>query len=370
MTSDSNDRPPFRADHVGSLLRPGNLTQAFRAFHKGEIEADAFRATQDAAIADVVKLQEDVGLHAITDGEFRRGSYWSHFVERIDGLTVAPARFQFRDDHGDATEFTAPHVSAKLERRDGISTDEFRFLSQVTERTPKITMPSPPTMHFWRGRDGMEPGVYDTVAEFFADLAAVYRAEIAELAGLGARYIQLDEVPLAMLCDPDVAAALAAAGEDPEGLVDQYIAAINDALADRPPALTAALHLCRGNFKGRHLSAGGYEAIAERLFQEIDVDGFFLEYDTPRAGDFAPLRFVPAGKTVVLGLISSKTPELEPIDELRRRVDEAAQYLPLEQLCLSPQCGFASTVAGNPLSEADEIAKLRLVVETAAEIWA
>ena len=318
----------------------------------------------------MVRLQEDVGLRSITDGEFRRGSYWSHFVERIEGLAIAPARFQFRNEQGAETAFTAPHVAGRLARRDGISTDEFRFLSQATERTPKITMPSPPTMHFWRGRDAIAPGTYATVEEFFADLATVYRAEIAELAALGARYIQLDEVPLAMLCDPDVAAALAAAGEDPEALVDLYIRAINDALADRPPSLTAALHLCRGNFKGRHLSAGGYEAIAERLFHEIDVDGFFLEYDTPRAGDFAPLRFVPAGKRVVLGLISSKTPALEPTDALRRRVDAATEFLPLDQLCLSPQCGFASTVAGNPLTETDEIAKLRLVVETAAEVWA
>ncbi len=369
MASDNHERPPFRADHVGSLLRPGRLTQAFRAFHQGEIEADAFRAAQDAAITEVVRLQEDVGLQSITDGEFRRGSYWSHFVERIEGLTIAPARFQFRDEQGVETAFTAPHVTGRLARRDGISTDEFRFLKQATERTPKITMPSPPTMHFWRGRDGIARDAYETVAEFFADLAAIYQAEIAELAGLGARYIQLDEVPLAMLCDPDVAATLSAAGEDPDALVDQYVAAINGALADRPPAVTVALHLCRGNFKGRHLSAGGYETIAERLFREIDVDAFFLEYDTPRAGDFAPLRFVPATKRVVLGLVSSKTPELEPTDELRRRVDVAAEYLPLEQLCLSPQCGFASTVAGNPLTEQDEIAKLRLVVETAAEIW-
>ncbi len=370
MTSADPGRPPFRADHVGSLLRPGRLTRAFRAFNQGEIEADAFRAAQDAAIADVIRLQEDVGLQSITDGEFRRGSYWSHFVERIEGLTIAPARFQFRDEQGVETAFTAPHVTGRLARRDGISTDEFRFLSATTARTPKITMPSPPTMHFWRGRDAIAPGTYDTVEEFFADLATVYRAEIAELAAMGARYIQLDEVPLAMLCDPDVAAALTAAGEDPDALVDLYIRAINAALADRPPSVTAALHLCRGNFKGRHLSAGGYEAIAERLFHEIDVDGFFLEYDTPRAGDFAPLRFVPAGKRVVLGLISSKTPALEPVDALRRRIDAAAEFLPLDQLCLSPQCGFASTVAGNPLTETDEIAKLRLVVETAAAIWA
>lgn len=369
MASQGSGAPPYRAEHVGSLLRPPELTHAFRAYRQGEIAAERFRQIQDRAIAEVVKLQEDVGLEVVTDGEFRRGSYWSHFVDAVEGLGVKQSLFKFRDDEGNEQDFTAPHVEAKVRRTRGISTEEFAYLDSVTSRTPKITMPSPPTMHFYRGREGIDDGVYADLGELFTDLAAVYRQEIAALAELGARYIQIDEVPLAMLCDADVRERLRARGEDPEALVTTYIDALNWALEDRPQGVTAGMHLCRGNFKGKYLAEGGYESVAERMFNEIAVDVFFLEYDTARAGDFAPLRHVPNPKKVILGLVSSKRPELESADELERRIDQASAFVPLERLGLSPQCGFASTVAGNPVSVEDEANKLRLIVDTARRIW-
>lgn len=358
-----------RAEHIGSLLRPERLRQAFRRFHKNEISQDEFRAIQDEAIREVIRLQEDVGLRVVTDGEFRRGSYWAHFVEKVEGLSVRPAIFKFRDDEGDEIEFTAPHVEGKVKRTRGISTAEFSFLKSITSQTPKITIPSPPTMHFWRGRRAVDETAYTDLTEFFADLALVYREEISALAAMGATYIQLDEVPLAMLCDPSVQARIEAEGDSAEQLFDAYIESFKQALATRPEGVMIGMHLCRGNYKGRYLSEGGYERVAERLFNEIPVDRFLLEYDTPRAGDFAPLRFVPANKTVVLGLVSSKTARLESRDSLRRRVEEASLHISLDQLAISPQCGFASTVAGNPVTVEDEINKLRLLVRVAEEIW-
>ncbi len=243
------------------------------------------------------------------------------------------------------------------------------FLRAATRLTPKLTLPSPPTMHFWRGREGVEREAYEDLDVFFTDLAAVYREEIDDLVSRGARYIQIDEVPLAMLCDEGVREKLTSTGEDPSQLITKYVELINASLSGRPSTLRVAMHLCRGNLKGKWLSEGGYEAIAERLFNEIEVDAFFLEYDTPRAGDFAPLRFVPRDKTVVLGLISTKTPQLENVDALCKRIDEASGYLQLDQLALSPQCGFASTVAGNPVGVEDEVAKLELVTAVAGQVW-
>ena len=296
----------------------------------------------------------------ITDGEFRRASYWSRFVERVDGLEVREALFTFRDDHDHEQAFTAPHVAAPVGRSQPIAVDEFSFVKGVTRETPKVTLLSPPSMHFWRLNQGIDPVVYADPKAFFADLAAVYREEIAALAAAGAIYVQLDDVPFAMLCDPAVQDRVNAAGPDVTGLIDDYVALFNDCLRDRPEGVTAAVHLCRGNYKGHYLSEGGYDAIA---------DAFFLEYDSPRSGDFAPLKFVPPGKMVVLGLVSSKTPELEPVDDLRRRIDAAAANIELDQLCLSPQCGFASTVAGNPVTLDDEKAKLGLVVDVANRVW-
>lgn len=361
--------PPFRADHVGSLLRPKSLTEAFRQFRDGDIGPDELRARQDAAIQDVIRLQEGVGLQSVTDGEFRRVSYWARFVERVDGFDVRDALFAFHDDHGHEIDFTAPHVTSKVRRSQAIAVDEFEFVRSRTSGTAKLTLPSPPSMHFWRLDQAIEPGAYNDMEEFFVDLAAVYREEIAALAELGATYIQLDDVPLAMLCDPAVRERVREAGLDPEYLIRSYVALFNDCLRDRPESVRVAVHLCRGNYKGHFLSEGGYSSIAELLFNELQADAFFLEYDSPRAGDFQPLRFVPKDKIVVLGLVSSKTPELEPVDGLRQRIDEAAEHIDVDQLCLSPQCGFASTVAGNPVSEDIEKAKLSLIVETAEQVW-
>ena len=360
---------PCRAEHVGSLLRPKELTTAFRAHGAGTLDDDAFREIQDRAIRDVVRLQQEAGLRMVTDGEFRRGSYWGHFIGPVAGLTVRDAVFSFRDDQGVEQAFIAPHVAGKVRRTRPISNAEFRFLADCSTVTPKITLPSPPTFHFWRGGAAIDPDAYENANAFFDDFAKIYQQEIKELHELGARYIQIDEVPLAMLCDDGVRAKVAAWGDDPDRLMDLYIGAINQAVAGRPAGMTVAMHICRGNFKGKYLSEGGYEPVAERLFQGIQVDAFFLEYDTPRAGDFAPLRFVPAPKRVVLGLVSSKRPALEDGDDLVRRIEAAARVIDGDRLSLSPQCGFASAVSGNPVTLDDERAKLDLIVRTAIRVW-
>jgi len=364
-----NGRPPFRADHIGSLLRPEKLRHAHRDHHAKRISDAEFAQIQDAAIRDVVALQEEVGLQVVTDGEFRRGSYWGRFVQLTEGLTVKEALFRFRDDHGHETEFTAPHVAGRVRRRQPLTVDEFDFVRPLTKAVPKITMPSPSTMHFYRGSHYADPGIYTDAKAFFADLGKVYQQEIAELAKAGGRYVQLDEVALAMLCDPRVRDKVQADGQDPAALVDLYVDAINEAVTGLPANMVIGVHMCRGNFKGHYLGAGGYESVAERFFADTKVNHFLLEYDTPRAGDFAPLRFVLKDKGVVLGVISSKTPVLESLDALKRRVDEAARYIDLDRLAIGPQCGFASTVAGNPVTEDDERRKLTLVVDAARQFW-
>ncbi len=368
MIKNPKGRPPFRADHVGSLLRPPVLRQAFKDYFAKRIDDANFAQIQDQCIRDVVKLQEDVGLEIVTDGEFRRGSYWSRFVERIDGFVIKPAVFKFRDDHGHEVEFTAPYAAAKLSRAQPLALDEFSFLRDVTKVTPKITLPSPSTMHFYRCTDFADRSAYSSVEAFFADLGRIFREEIAELAKAGCQYIQLDEVAVALLCDPAIRKKVEDAGQKPDHLVDLYIESLNDAVAGAPAGVSFGVHMCRGNFKGHYLGAGGYESVAERFFARTKVNHFLLEYDTERAGDFKPLRFVK-DKGVVLGLVSSKTPVLEGIEALKRRVGEATQYIDLDQLAVSPQCGFASTVAGNPVTEADERAKLKLVVNAAKAIW-
>jgi 5-methyltetrahydropteroyltriglutamate--homocysteine methyltransferase len=362
-------RPPFRADHVGSLLRPPQLRRAFRRHAQGELSAAQFAQVQDGAIRDVVALQEETGLKVVSDGEFRRSSYWGRFVERCTGFVIKPAEFKFRDAQGHEADFTATYAVEKLARERPLATDEFLFLSQVTAVTPKITLPAPSTMHFYRCGDFADTRVYADAAAFFADLTQIYRAEIADLVKAGCRYVQLDEVAVAMLCDPAIRAKITRSGQDPDRLIDLYIAAINDCVAGRPVDLAIGVHMCRGNFRGRYLSEGGYEAVAERFFANAQVTHFLLEYDTPRAGDFKPLRFVPRDKGVVLGLVSTKTPTLETIEDLERRTAEAAKFMDLDRLGLSPQCGFASTAAGNPLTQADERAKLSRLVEAARRIW-
>ncbi|HEX7966745.1 MAG TPA: hypothetical protein VF502_00895, partial [Stellaceae bacterium] len=344
----------------------------FRQFAAGEITDADYCAMQDAAIREAVELQRAAGLRVATDGEFRRGSYWGPFVEAVDGMSTKKALFDFHDDSGNVQPFIAPHVSGRLRRSRGISTGEFAFLKAAvagTGLTPKVTLPSPPTMHFWRGKAGLDPAAYLAPEPFFADVAAIYRDEIRDLAALGCTYVQIDEVPLAMLCDPLVRETVRRRGEGPEALVGLYIGAINSAVAARPAGVLAGLHMCRGNFKGKWLAEGGYDEVAERVFAEVAVDFFLLEYDTPRAGDFSPLRFLPKEKGVVLGLVCSKTPMLEDIDALRRRVDEAAAHVPLERLAVSPQCGFASAVSGNPVTIDDEKRKLNLVVRLADRVW-
>jgi 5-methyltetrahydropteroyltriglutamate--homocysteine methyltransferase len=362
-----NSRLPAHADHIGSLLRPRTLRDAFRRNSTGAIAEGEFRAVQEQAIRDVVKLQEDCGLQVITDGEFRRISYWEKFVRLTEGLEVREAVFTFHDAGGHESGFTAPFVAKPVRRGAPITLDEFSFLKSATKRTAKITMPAPSTMHFYRFTDWGR--AYGDARAFFADLGRVYQEEIRELANAGCRYVQLDEVAVAILCDPAARGKVLAAGEDPDRLVDLYIDAINEAVKAAPPEMTVGVHVCRGNYKGMYLSEGGYDSVAERFFGRTDVDHFLLEFDTPRAGGFAPLRFVPKDKGVVLGLVSSKTPVLESIDVLKRRTEEAARYIDLERLALSPQCGFASTMGGNPVTEDDERAKLKLCVDAAKAIW-
>ena len=361
-------RPPFRADHIGSLLRPPELRQAYKDRQARRIDDEYFAQIQDRCIRDVVALQEAAGFGVVTDGEFRRGSYWGRFAERIDGFVIRPAAFKFRNDHGHEVEFTATYAANRLSRSKPLARDEFVFLRDVTKATPKITLPAPSTMHFYRCTDFADAAAYATAEAFFADLTRIYREEIAALARADCRYIQLDEVALALLCDPAIRAKVETAGEQPDRLVDLYIESLNEAVSSAPPDVVFGVHMCRGNFKGKYLGAGGYESVAERFFSRASVNHFLLEYDTARAGDFSPLRFVK-DKGVVLGLISSKTPTLESVADLKRRIEEAARYIDLDRLAISPQCGFASTVAGNPVTEADERVKLKLVVDAAAAIW-
>jgi 5-methyltetrahydropteroyltriglutamate--homocysteine methyltransferase len=348
--------PPFRADHIGSLLRPKKLRDAFRNLSGAEL-----RAVQDECIREVVRLQEDCGLEVVTDGEFRRISYWEKFVRLTAGLEVRDAVFTFHDAAGHESKFTAPYVSGRVERREPITLDEFQFKNQ------KITMPAPSTMHFYRFTDW--GSAYRDAGEFFAELGKVYQQEMADLAQKGCRYVQLDEVAVAILCDPAAREKVRAGGEDPDRLVDLYVEAINQAVKNRPAGMTVGVHVCRGNYKGMYLSEGGYDSVAEKFFSRTHVEHFLLEFDTPRAGGFAPLRFVPKGKGVVLGLVSSKTPQLESMDVLRRRAEQAARYVDSKHLAISPQCGFASTMGGNPLTEADQRAKLKLCVDTSRAIW-
>jgi methionine synthase II (cobalamin-independent) len=359
--------PPFRADHVGSLLRPQVLKDAFRNYHGGRIGTDAFREIQDRAIREAVALQEEVGLQAITDGEFRRGSWFLGFVEAVEGLTTKPAPFDFHG--GGQAKFQTAYADGKLKRVRGITTGEFSFLKASTRRTPKVTMPSPSLVHFLRGDETVSRDAYRDIDEFWTDLVAVYQGELAELGRLGCTYVQFDEVPCAMLCDPVLRASVRTAGHSPDELLDAYISAANRAIAGRPAGMAIAMHLCRGNYKGQWMAQGGYEPVAEKLFNEVRVDAFFLEYDSERAGGFEPLRFVPANKKVVLGLVSSKTPLLEPLDALCLRIDEAIRHVPLDRLCISPQCGFASSVGGNPLTIEDQRRKLARVVEVAERVW-
>ena len=368
------DRPPFRADHVGSLLRPDSLLASRDEFNSGAIDAAELRRREDAAISDVVKLQEESGVKTVTDGEFRRENFHFDFLQKVGGVDfkrMMPAGSEGKASKEDLDK--APFVAEvfdKLTRpAEGIEVENFRYVNSLTDRTVKITIPSPTMTHFRGGREAISRDAYPEMDAFFADLARVYREELAGLADAGCRYVQFDDTNLAYLCDPNMREGARALGEDPDELPRTYAALINDAIRDRADNMAVCVHMCRGNAQSQWFASGGYEPIAEKVFGLTEVDGFFLEYDDERSGDFAPLRFVPKGRMVVLGLVTSKRGELESKDDLKRRIDEAAKYVDIDQLCLSPQCGFSSNAVGNLITLDDEIAKLRLVVETAEEVW-
>jgi 5-methyltetrahydropteroyltriglutamate--homocysteine methyltransferase len=361
--------PPFRAEHVGSLLRPRRLKDAARAFRKGEIEESAYIDTLDQEIERAVRMQESVGLHSITDGEFSRSSWFGFFFERMEGFTLEPALFRFHDDVGHDHEWTTCYTNSKMRREQPICVDDFERLKSKTRETPKANMPSPGALHFFRGDQCRDAAVYPDIEEWWDDLVQIYQAEIQALSDAGCRYLQLDEVPLAMLCDSDIRRQVVDLGADPDELTRRYIAVTNKALEARADDMTVGMHLCRGNFRSRWMAQGGYEPVAKHLFNDLNIDAFFLEYDTPRAGDFEPLRHMADDKIVVLGLITSKFADLENKEDLKRRIDEASQYVPLERLAISPQCGFASVAGGNELTEDEQMRKLELVVDVAGEVW-
>jgi 5-methyltetrahydropteroyltriglutamate--homocysteine methyltransferase len=365
--------PPFRADHVGSLLRPRRLLQAREDFVAGLIGSADLRSIEDQEIVAAIRMQEEVGLQSATDGEFRRASWHMDFIYALGGVVKAPGNMavKFHNAAGDI-EFTPAsiHVDGKIHIDDTIFAEDFKFLkSHVTTAVPKLTIPSPNMVHYRGGPAMLDPAVYPDIEQFWADLAAAYADEVARLGALGCTYLQFDDTSLAYLNDPAQRAEISGRGEDAEHMHLRYIRQINAAVKNRPAGMAVTTHMCRGNFRSSWVASGGYDFVAEALFSGLDVDGFFLEYDDERSGGFEPLRFVPKGKMVVLGLVTTKRPELESRDDLRRRIDEAAKYVPLDQLCLSGQCGFSSTVEGNALTYDQQVAKLRLIVETAREVW-
>jgi 5-methyltetrahydropteroyltriglutamate--homocysteine methyltransferase len=368
--------PPFRADHVGSLLRPAQVHQARADFAAGRISAEELRKVEDEAIRDVVRMQHDVGLQSATDGEFRRATWHMDFIYQLGGVASAKdedIKIEFFNEQG-KLEFTTAalkvHDRVRLEHT--IFGDHFQYLKSLTDQTgqtAKLTIPSPSMVHYRGGPAAIDPSVYPEVEQFWADLSAAYAEEVRRLAELGCRYLQFDDTSLAYLNDPKQREMIASRGEDAEHLHLRYIKQINAALKDKPAGMAVTTHMCRGNYRSSWAAAGGYDFVAEALFNELAVDGFFLEYDDARSGGFEPLRFVPKGKLVVLGLVTTKRGELEDKDTLKRRIEEASRFVPLEQLCLSPQCGFSSTVEGNLVSYDQQVAKLRLIVETAQEVW-
>jgi 5-methyltetrahydropteroyltriglutamate--homocysteine methyltransferase len=367
-------RPPFRADHVGSLLRPPALLAARERVARRELTADELRAAEDEAIRDVVRMQEEIGLQAATDGEFRRTSWHMDFIYELGGIEQADEqlRVTFHNEQGDIEfESAALRVARKVALEQTIFGDALSFLqSAVTTALPKLTIPSPSMVHYRGGRAFIDRDVYAGIDEFWADLTRAYAEEVRRLYDLGCRYLQLDDTSLAYLNDPAQRREIAGRGEDAEHLHERYIANINRALDGKPDDMAITTHMCRGNFRSSWVAEGGYDFVAEALFNELQVDGYFMEWDDERSGGFEPLRFLPKGdKVVVLGLVTTKQGELESMDELKRRIEEASRFAPLDQLCLSPQCGFSSTVEGNAVTREQQMAKLRLIVETAAEVW-
>ena len=363
----SEDRLPFHAEHIGSLLRPAALKRANAA---RKDDPATYEATLKAATAEAIRMQTEVGLRCISDGEFRRASWFSAFFQAMpSSFGSTPSRFCFHDKDDGEHSWSTCCATAPIRREGGITLSEYEAIRSQTDRLPKVTMPTPSAFHFFAGRECADSFIYPDLDEFWEDLVMVYRKEIAALHEAGAQYVQLDEVPLAMLCDPTIREQLKSFGENPETLTKLYVDVVNRAIAKRPDGMHVGIHLCRGNFRGRWMASGGYGPVAQELFNTLKVDSFFLEYDSERAGDFSPLAEVPADMIIVLGLVGTKTPKLEEIEALAKRIDEATRYVPLERLCLSPQCGFASVAGGNPITENDQRAKLARVVQTAALVW-
>jgi len=374
MSTPTPDGPPFRADHVGSLLRPPHLLEARGRFAAGELDAAGLRAVEDEAVDEVVRLQADVGLRTATDGEFRRASWHMDFIHSIGGIEKVEENITVHFRNADGTlDFTPAglRVTGPLTIDEPVFADDFAYLQGTVQpgQTAKLTIPSPSMVHYRGGAAAVDPAVYPDEDAFWDALSAAYRQQVQGIAAQGCRYLQLDDTSLAYLNDPAQRAQLSAQGRDAEHQHERYIRQINAALAGRPEGLAVTTHLCRGNFRSSWAAEGSYDFVAEALFGGLEVDGFFLEFDDERSGGFEPLRFVPPGKRVVLGLVTTKRPELESADDLKRRIDEAARYVPLEQLALSPQCGFSSTVEGNALTREEQIAKLELVVRVAADVW-
>jgi 5-methyltetrahydropteroyltriglutamate--homocysteine methyltransferase len=366
-------KPPFRVEHVGSMLRPQRLLDGARKLRAGSLSERDFHKLQNECVTEVIRFQESLGLGSITDGEYRRRAWSTGFIDAVSGFGFRDSSLAgFKSEKGDVMPPPSPYARARLVRKKGIATSEFSYLKSVVQKgVPKITIPSPTVMHFFLGPQAADASVYPDIEGFFADLVRIYREEIGELTRLGCTYLQLDDTALPCLCDAGNRAGVSSRGEDPVTLTERYARLINDAIKGRPASMTVGIHLCRGNFKGAWMAEGGYEPIADVLFNDMNIDAYFLEYDTPRAGDFTPLRFVPKNKIVVLGLVSTKTPQLEPMDDIKRRIDEAAKYVPLEQLCLSPQCGFSSAAgSGQVLTMDDTRRKIELMQSIAAAVWA
>ena len=364
-------KPPFHAEHIGSFVRPPRLIEAARARKANQLSDEKFRQSQDACIREIVAFQESIGLPSITDGEFRRRSWSAGFIDAVEGFGLRDGTLGFRNESGVMGIASSPYAKAPLMRKQRIVADDYRFLKSAVKRgVPKVTIAAPDVMHWFLGPKAFESSVYRDREAFFADLAPIYRAEIAELAKEGCRYLQLDDTALPCNCDPNARKDVVARGENPDELTKRYARLFNDSTAARPADMTVAIHLCRGNLKGAWMAEGGYEPVADVLFNRLNADIYCLEYDTPRAGDFSPLRHVPKGKTVILGLVSTKTPVLESKDALKRRIDEAAKHIPLEQLGISPQCGFSSGGgSGQTVTQDDTRRKLELVMQLAREVW-
>jgi 5-methyltetrahydropteroyltriglutamate--homocysteine methyltransferase len=363
--------PPFRAEHIGSFVRPPRLIEAARTHKAGRLDDAGLRAVQDDCIRAIVAFQESLGCPSVTDGEFRRRSWSAGFIDAVDGFGLRDGTLGFRNETGVMGVAASPYAKAPLARKQRIVADDYRFLKSVVRRgVPKVTIAAPDVMHWFLGPKAFEPSAYRDREAFFGDLVRIYREEIADLAAEGCRYLQLDDTALPCNCDPAARTDVAARGENPDELTERYAKLFNDCIAGRPADMAVAIHLCRGNSKGAWMAEGGYEPVADALFNRLGADIYCLEYDTARAGDFSPLRHVPKGKRVILGLVSTKTPALEAKDALKRRIDEAARFVPLERLGISPQCGFSSSGgAGQTVTESDTRGKLELVLEVAREVW-